>query len=299
MVLSVKPPVTGAVVLNHNDTENALRLCRALCRCPAVSCVVVADNSAPGRGVENLQEPESFLLPVENRGYAAGNNEGIRCLLGECDVDYVLISNPDVEVACEAVAACVEFLETHRGFAAAAPHMLRADGSQHPLSGWREKTLFCDIVNASGLLTRIFGAGREIYPDEHWQGLFSEVDCLAGSFFLVRSDVLEQTGCFDEGTFLFYEEDILGHRLRQAGYRLAVLNDVQYTHLEGISYDPMPSVMLRRSRLMQKSRLYFQRTCRGVGPLRLLLLRAAGWVGYLGKILRALLILARHGQNNR
>lgn len=285
----MKTTKTGMVVLNHNDTQNTERLCGEAALCPAVDNIVVADNSAPEKrcSLQKLPAEKATMLPVANMGYAAGNNAGIACLLSRLDADYIIISNPDVIVSCEAMQACVAFLEGHPEFAVAAPRMHGPDGSAHPLSGWKEKDFVCDLAYSSGLLTRLLGVNREVYPPEHWHGEYSEVDCVAGSFFVVRRASFQKAGFFDENTFLFYEEDILGHKLRRMGFCLAVLNDQLFTHLEGISYQMSPAAILSRYRHMQTSRLYFQKRYRKAGMGKMILLYAASGLGFVEKCIKA------------
>ena len=50
-----------------------------------------------------------------------------------------------------------------------------------------------------------------------WNGN-AKVGVLPGSFFIIKADVLKEIGLFDEGTFLYNEENILAIRLREKGY---------------------------------------------------------------------------------
>ncbi len=248
---------TAAVILNHNDNANTLRLAAQLAGVPGMGRVVVVDNSGAG-GLQPGALPEACeLLRVQNTGYAAGNNAGLRFLERDAP-QFVLIANPDVFLEPEAVEACARFLEMHPGYAVAAPRMCRADGTPHPLAAWRERSFFTDIPYTSGLLSRLLGMGRECYPESVLAAEAADVDCVAGSCFLARFSMLREAGCFDEGTFLYYEEDILGYRLKRLGYKTAVLGRQRFLHCEGASVNRTFG-LLRRYRAMQKSRLYFHR----------------------------------------
>lgn len=274
------------VILNHDDADNTERLCARAAECPDLVKIIVADNSAVRCPAETLPE-KAELFPVSNNGYARGNDEAVERLEAEGGgYDYLVIANPDVAVTADAISACFDFLDSHPGFAAAAPHMRRLDGSPHPLAGWREKTFRDDLAYSAGLLSRLMGIGREVYPPEHWKGEFSEADCLAGSFFAVRYAVFRQVGGFDPNTFLYYEEDILGAKLRRLGLRLAVLNRVSFTHLEGASVNRAAG-LARRFLLMQRSRVYYRTHYGGTGKAGAALLWAAALPGLLGKLIRA------------
>ena len=248
----------AVIVLNHGDNANALRLTRSLTAMPEVGCVCVVDNTGPGGltgGEEPLRHPKAAFLSTANLGYARCNNAGLRYLERKFGpFRRYAISNTDVEVRPEAFAACVEFLRVHPDYAVAAPHMYLPDGRPHHLTGWKERSLLCDVAYSSGLLSRLIGMYRETYPPAYWQTLFSPVDCVAGSFFLIDGAAFRRLGFFDEHTFLYYEEDILGFRLKRMGYRLAILNTCRYVHYENVTVARSMN-LLKKYRIMQRSRL--------------------------------------------
>ncbi|MDR3643961.1 MAG: hypothetical protein P4M02_02665 [Clostridia bacterium] len=276
------------VILNHNDTGNTVRLCRQMAGCDDIARIVVADNSGPaGRCAPEQLPAKAELLPVGNHGYARGNNDAIAHLEEIGGFDYLFISNPDVIVPDQAVAACLDFLDAHPQYALAAPHMLHSDGTPHHLTGWKEKDFVCDLAYCSGVLSRLIGIDREAYPCEYWRTDFSDVDCVSGSFFAARLAPFRQIGFFDPHTFLFYEEDIIGFKLKRLGHRADILNCVSFTHLEGASIGQSAGVV-RRYCHMQKSRLYFQHRYKRVGAARYTLLCAATCLGFAEKLLKAL-----------
>ncbi|HEX3026041.1 MAG TPA: hypothetical protein VHR42_02255, partial [Clostridia bacterium] len=222
-----------------------------------------------------------------NNGYAAGNNAGLDYLKEKFGLfDYIIISNPDIEVHLQAIEACRDFLENHDTMALAAPRMHGPDGLPHHLSGWKERTFLCDLAYSSGLLSRTVGMYRETYPESYFQGEYSRVDCAAGSFFMIKGPVFYEIGKFDPNTFLYYEEDILGVRIKRAGYEEAVLNRFGFTHFEGTSVNRSLS-MVKKYLTMQKSRIYFQRHYRRINFAQLLVLYAATLLGLTEKLVKA------------
>ncbi len=280
---------TAVIVLNHGDNANALRLTRALAAMPEVGCVCVVDNTGPGGltgDEEPLHGPKAVFLHMPNLGYACCNNEGLRYLEQQYGpFTRYAISNTDVEVPPESFASCVHFLAEHPDYAVAAPHMFLPDGRPHHLTGWKERGLLCDVAYSSGLLSRLIGMYRETYPPAHWQTPFSTVDCVAGSFFLIDGDVFRRLGFFDAHTFLYYEEDILGFRLKRLGYRLAVLNTCRYVHYENVTVGRSMN-LLKKYRIMQRSRLYFHKHYKKVNAAGYAALCAATGLGILEKALK-------------
>lgn len=288
-------PKTAAVILNHSDDKNAGNLVRFLQRGREADRILLADNSetGPKPALEALQDDDTDVIYLQNRGYARGNNEALIRLRREYGFyDYVAVMNPDIEIGAGEIRKCVEFLDSHADYAAAAPRMFDTNGAPHHLSGWKERTFLCDLAYSSGLLSRIIGMYRETYPPEHWQEDFCDVDCLAGSFFVIKNSVFESVGKFDENTFLYFEEDILGSKLRRAGYKLAVLNKEKFVHFEGGGL-PQKSMPLKKYLAMQKSRIYFQKQYKQIGTAQTALLWAATGLGAAEKIVKSAFAAAK------
>lgn len=74
--------LTSAVVLNWHDTEQTLDCVRSLLAEPLVDHVFAVDNDADGdlgRALSRLSTDKITLIEsVENRGYSAGVNLGLR-----------------------------------------------------------------------------------------------------------------------------------------------------------------------------------------------------------------------------
>lgn len=278
--------LTAAVILNHNDNDNALRLAADFEQYGSVGKTVVVDNSGDS-GVTSLGGEKSELLRVPNNGYSAGNNAGLALIDRSGGAEFVIISNPDVFVSEVAVDACVDFLRQNPDYAVAAPRMHTADGAPHHLTAWHERTFLCDFAYSSGLLSRVVGMRRECYPESYWRQPVADVDCVAGSFFVIRRDALRLACDFDEHTFLYYEEDILGYKLKRLGYKSAVLCGFSFIHCEGVSVNKSMNY-LKKYLAMQKSRLYFHRHYKKTALPKYLALCLATVLGIVEKSIKTL-----------
>lgn len=282
----------AAVILNYKDNENAIRLARSFEEYDSIDRTVIVDNSGQG-GLRSMTGAKTTLIKAANSGYAAGNNKGLYFLEKNGGADFIIISNPDVFVEENAVNACVDFLKKHEDYALAAPRMFTADGKPHRLSAWHERTFLCDFAYSSGILSRVVGMYRECYPESYFETEYSDVDCAAGSFFIIRASVFKKAGFFDEHTFLYYEEDILGFKLKRLGYKSAVLNGYHFLHCEGASVNRSMNY-LRKYLTMQRSRLYFHRRYLRTSMPKYLALCAATVLGTVEKTLKTLYYRLRH-----
>jgi N-acetylglucosaminyl-diphospho-decaprenol L-rhamnosyltransferase len=66
------------------------------------------------------------------------------------------------------------------------------------------------------------------------------VYAVAGSLLLFRALVFQMIGGFDEATFLYEEELIIGERLQRAGWTTLVATDCNYFHAEAASTCQIP-----------------------------------------------------------
>ena len=61
------------------------------------------------------------------------------------------------------------------------------------------------------------------------------VDVVSGSFFIIKSDIFEEIKGFDERTFLYCEENILGYKLKEKGYYTLLDNSCYYDHFHSVT----------------------------------------------------------------
>ena len=76
-------------------------------------------------------------------------------------------------------------------------------------------------------------------PENHLEYLDEnknhEVDVLAGAFIMVRKDVLEKTGSFDENFFMYGEDIDLSYRIQKAGFKNYYFAESSIIHFKGES----------------------------------------------------------------
>jgi GT2 family glycosyltransferase len=211
--------------------------------------VFVVDNGSPDGSPEMVAEefPEIHLLALgENRGFAAANNRAIR----EADARYLLFLNPDTEVLGDAPIALLRFMDEHPAAGAAGGRLLNPDLSfQH--SCFRFPTLpmsFLDFFPLNHRLANSSVNGR--YPRARYRRAF-RIDHPLGACLMVRREVVERIGGFDEGYFMYCEEVDWCYRMRQAGWEIWYTPSAEIIHHAGSSTrqsaGPM-LVQLHRSR---------------------------------------------------
>ena len=256
----------ATILINYNDEENTLNLVKKLKEFKEISKIVVVDNCSPNKeSYEKIKGMESEKLYViradKNGGYNYGINFGVHFLENKNEqFDILMCSNTDIEISEEAVKECIEKLIENKNTGIVAPRMLDKEGKNIRRSSWRLRTFWRDIVHSTRILELIFYAKLRSgeYSEEDYKKDTLEVEAISGACFFIKYEVLKKINYLDENVFLFYEEDILGHKLKDIGYKTYSLNNINFTHFESQSIGKTINYYKKMKQLF-KSKMYYQK----------------------------------------
>jgi GT2 family glycosyltransferase len=198
----------------------------------SVAAVVVVHEEGPelARCVESLKPQVSELVVIRNLvdnerplGFAANANNGI----ARTTAPYVVVANPDIEAAPDAVALLQEFAESHPRCGIAGPQLLYPDGSHQP-SRRRFPTVGGTLVRRTPL-RKVMNPDYHHYNDRPERP--GEVDWMLGAFLLLRRELLEELGGFDEGYRLYGEDIDLAYRAAKASWERWYVPSARVTHV--------------------------------------------------------------------
>lgn len=169
-----------------------------------------------------------------NGGFGAGNNFGIRAGLPDgARPDYVYILNSDAFPAPDAIRALLTHLETHPATGFAGSHIHGPEGEPH-----RTAFRFPSILGEFEQNIRFGPVSRLLHRHIVAQPLpavTTRVDWLAGASLMMRQQVLDQIGLFDETFFLYYEETDLCRRAALAGWPTDYVVESRVAHIGSVS----------------------------------------------------------------
>jgi N-acetylglucosaminyl-diphospho-decaprenol L-rhamnosyltransferase len=230
-------PEIGIVIVTYNSGAHIGSCLDAALRSGAQ--VVVVDNAsadqtcneAGARGI-------TVIANAQNRGFAGAVNQGIRAL----DTPYILLLNPDatLQTGLEHLRACCD-----RPSAAGAGGKL-LDSAGRPQIGF----MFRCFPSTAVLIFESLGLNR-LWPHNpvNWQfrclgndyNMEQPVEQPAGAFLMIRRDVWERLGGFDEGFYPLWFEDVdFARRAACAGYRMFYIPRAVAKHTGAHSIDQIP-----------------------------------------------------------
>jgi N-acetylglucosaminyl-diphospho-decaprenol L-rhamnosyltransferase len=209
---SVKSDV---VVVAYRSGDHLRGCVEPLCRENDIR-VVVVDNACPEDSTATVADlPLEIVHMGRNAGFAAGCNAGAARGSGEA----ILFLNPDARISPSDVRLLASRLASHPARGAIAPRVINSTG-ELDLTMRREPSLGSALGEAL-FLHHVFR--RSDWPTEFVRTGYDEpreADWVQGAAVMVRRDVFEQIGGFDERFFLYSEDADLGTRMRAAGYAL-------------------------------------------------------------------------------
>jgi N-acetylglucosaminyl-diphospho-decaprenol L-rhamnosyltransferase len=176
--------------------------------------VCVVDNASDDTTVALLKNalPQATLIQHRtNLGFGAANNAAV--LLAT--TPYVLLLNPDADIDVASVHALMDAMRQYPRAGMVAPQVWLPDG--HAQQSYKEA---------------FFEPTAKNVAYEVPQGICSS-KWLTGSCLLARTDVFQQIAGFDEGFFLYYEDDDLCLRMHQSGWECLLQPSARATHIGG------------------------------------------------------------------
>jgi len=198
--------------------------------------IIVIDNASDDGSIEVIKEKFPSVKLIENKiniGFGRANNQGLTIAKGK----YILFVNPDCIVSEDTFDNMISFFESNSECGLAGCKILNSDGTlqlacRRSFAGpW---TSFTKVTGLSNLFpkSKIFARYNLTYLDENKT---YEVDAVSGSFMMIRKEVYEKVGGFDEQFFMYGEDLDLCYRVQKAGYKVYYVHNTQIIHYKGES----------------------------------------------------------------
>jgi len=160
----------------------------------------------------------------KNVGFGRAHNIGFKGSRG----DFVLFLNPDTQILPGALQVLLTVLEKDQGVGIAGSLLVDAAGKLQPdCFGTRRTPLSTISRKISEWGGQPTGSDGEIF----------ETDWISGGAMLIRRDVFEKMGGFDEKFFMYFEDVDLCLRAKEQGVKIAVNPKARIFHESGKSFE--------------------------------------------------------------
>jgi N-acetylglucosaminyl-diphospho-decaprenol L-rhamnosyltransferase len=194
--------------------------------------VLVIDNgSSDGSAEIDIPDlPLTIVKTGENLGF------GRACNLGAAmgSAEFILMLNPDTEVAPDAFNRAAAFLDLpeNADSGVVGIRLVGSDGvaQRHCARFPRWSTFVGQSLGLAHLFPQYF---KPMLMHEFDHENSRAIDHVMGAFYLIRRSVFERLKGFDEDYFVYLEDLDLSYRVTRAGYRIHYLSDAHAYHRQG------------------------------------------------------------------
>lgn len=267
------------VILNYNESKYTIELIRSLKNQVFKNFeIIVVDNNSSYEEKkilrDNLSEDIYVIYSEDNKGYSGGNNLGLR-YQGQKKIDYHLVLNNDIIV--EDSKFIITLLEgmlygKSKNVAASSPlidtvslriPIERQIQVRRLLSKWDTFVVNIPLFNLFTKKLKYYFLYEKEKPYLEKQML---CDTINGAAFMIENEFLKNNNYLDEGTFLYYEEIILGKQIKEKGMTCMLNGNTSIKHLQGLSTKSCKkNINVNMERFKYKSSLYYLKKYENLG----------------------------------
>ncbi|ELI3479185.1 glycosyltransferase family 2 protein [Vibrio cholerae] len=193
-------------ILNWNSTNDIDNLMNSLKKSNNQLFRIVLIHNGSDDWTELLSLSEKYehcfethiIKNNDNLGYAGGNNSGLNYLIKRQLDGDILIANPDIEVTEYTLDSMLDAFIDNQNVGAVMIRTTNLNGE-----------ILYDSISLLGLFQKYIRTEKK----------YIETDYVAGSFFLVKREIAERLGLFDDTFFMYWEEVDLSFRIQRLGFK--------------------------------------------------------------------------------
>ena len=241
------------IVLNFKVKDSAIKCIDSVRKStfPTLEIILVDNNSNDGiRDEIYKQNDVLFIQNEDNLGYSGGNNIGIKKAI-KSDAEYIFILNPDTKVDKNCIKNLVEGMEKNKA-QVAGPKIYFSNSKK--------------IWYAGGVIDLENVIGKHRGVDEKDKGQYdqdTETDFVSGAAIMIKKEVFDSIGFFDERYFLYYEDSDFCYRAKKAGFKVFYIPEAVVYHENAKSTgvgSPLQDYYITRNRMLFASKFLPFRT---------------------------------------
>ena len=198
-----------AVIVNWNDKDVIVECIQSLLDQNRNEIdIIISDNGSKDDSVEFIRKRFPSIKIIEN-GENLGFGSAINRGLGLAKGDYLLFLNSDLKLHSKCVGELAKVLESDPNVGGTIPKILHIDQQ--------------NTINSLGVLINYTGIAYPNLLGQKDPGYQEPFESACGGIFMLKREVYETVGGFDEDLFLYHEDHDLSWRIRLAGWHLKVV----------------------------------------------------------------------------
>ena len=198
--------------------------------------IIVVDNNSQDDSCAMMKQRFPNVKLIENKGnfgFPKGNNIGVAHAKGE----YICILNPDTVVAEDAFTKVLAFAKKLSDLGIVGVKLIDGTGNFLPESKRGIPTPWVAFTKITGLYkiftkSRVFGKYYAQHVSENETG---KVDILVGAFMVMKRDLYNEIGGFDENCFMYSDDIDLSYMALKKGKSNYYFHETSVIHYKGES----------------------------------------------------------------
>jgi len=193
--------------------------------------IILIDNGSQNSFPDEINKSEKIhvIKNENNEGFSKANNQGIKYSIKN-GFDFVLLLNNDTLIKNDLINSLVRQSSTLNQ-KIIQPLILNYDGSK--------------IWNAGGKINNFFGTFQTLEKGKVFNNFKINriyTDWFTGCCVLIKLEIFNHVGYFDERFFAYYEDVDYSIRLKKMGYSIALMTNSYLQHYESASSKSMNKI---------------------------------------------------------
>lgn len=282
---------TAVIILNYNNYEETLDCIESIEKYNSanIKYIVVDNGSSRQESVDCIQKfaqqkfkgktlyiedqhPTIRVLPYftliaskTNDGYAQGNNKGLNLAFNDNEISHILIINNDVIFVEDIIPNLLSATKEINNCGLVSPILYKRDlkgidyncARRNPTNWELLLTFMFMFRNLGGFLSKKIEK-RKILKNNNWKKKERiEIELPSGSCMLSTKDLWKKINGFDNGTFLYYEENILYKKILNLNLHNYLIPNCKCIHLGACSTSKSGNSSYKMTKIKVDSANYY------------------------------------------
>ena len=196
--------------------------------------IIVVDNNSLDGSCNMMKQRFPHVKLIENNenlGFPKGNNIGVAIAKGE----YICILNPDTVVAEDTFSQVLAFAQKQNDLGIVGVKLIDGTGNFLPESKRGTPTPFVAFTKITGLYKIFPNMFGKYYAQHLSENKSGKVEILVGAFMLLKRDLYNKIGGFDENCFMYSDDIDLSYMALKKGKSNYYFHGTSVIHYKGES----------------------------------------------------------------